>query len=347
MIGKIKKIVNSVTGKIDLPVTITQAVIDADSGKTQNEINKELAEAVGGVAPVNALSYSGKEIPLSKEERKLVCKHICTKYFVGNIGETWVNSICIVDDMMFVGFNGGKIIRLSMHAVERGNATVLQVYSIESTYHCNNMSVHRRNGKTYLLVSKCVANDSECYVGELSSSYALSKVCTIKYNGTLMNPVYNRCIDWVVDDEHGYLYAHGYKEKVKESDGDGTAVHQYVRFSMPELTGTNITLTDEDVIHDISFRSNNNFQAVVIKNNYIYAQTSRLWHSAGDRETLDVVDTATGDIVSQVDLTHLGREQEGIAYYNGHIYFCIHKAEKVGGVDKNLADVHIYKLSAV
>ncbi len=224
--------------------------------------------------------------------------------------------MCIAGDKAYLMNNTGvcRVFDLKRQRVK--SEFLLNSYS--KSNHVNSASWY--NGVIY--VSEC-ASPCRCFVEKIYGDTCSVIVQTIEVNRNKENSIAH---DWVVDGKTQSLYTvsnlkHFY---LKEKRG----VHRITRYRLPALEdGSNITLTDADVIESFDVEFPNLLQGACIKGKYLYLPTGL---HKGNEERLDsertliIINLRKHMIEGKIDIgTIMSNEPEDCDFYKGRLLlFC-------------------------
>lgn len=216
------------------------------------------------------------------------------------------------------------------------NSFMVDSSTTSSTYNITNKMNSGGWGKYYnnselplAYISRCSPNASYIHtyyaykINRSVTPFAFEKVLTIKYGGSKLAAITS---DITIDAEKKYLYVHGYKSGSADAI-TGTSI--IMVFNLPEPGSSDtITLNDSDILWEFEFFVNEAAQDLCVSGGKLYYP-----YGSGALHGLAVIDTKTGKIIQNLDLSTLSTnfidnpEPEGVALSNGNVYLNYHHAE--------------------
>ena len=215
------------------------------------------------------------------------------------------------------------------------NSFIVDSSTTSSSYNSTNKMNSGGWGKYYnnselplAYISRCSPNASYIHtyyaykINRSVTPFAFKKVLTIKYGGSKLAAITS---DITIDTEKKYLYVHGYKSGSADAI-TGTSI--VMVFNLPEPGSSNtITLNDSDILWEFEFFVNEAAQDLCVSGGKLYYP-----YGSGALHGLAVIDTKTGKIIQNLDLSTLSSnfidnpEPEGVALSNGNVYLNYHHA---------------------
>ena len=216
------------------------------------------------------------------------------------------------------------------------NSFIVDSSTTSSSYNITNKMNSGGWGKYYnnselplAYISRCSPNASYIhtyYAYKINRSVApfkFERVLTIKYGGSKLAAITS---DITIDAEKKYLYVHGYKSGSADAI-TGTSI--VMVFNLPEPGSSDtITLNDSDILWEFEFFVNEAAQDLCVSGGKLYYP-----YGSGALHGLAVIDTKTGKIIQNLDLSTLSTnfidnpEPEGVALSNGNVYLNYHHAD--------------------
>lgn len=232
-------------------------------------------------------------------------------------------------------YGQGIVIR---HTYKTGTYEYLNSFMVDSsTTSSSYSSTNKMNsggwGKYYnnselplAYISRCSPDASYIHtyyaykINRSVTPFAFERVLTIKYGGSKLAAITS---DITIDAEKKYLYVHGYKSGSADAI-TGTSI--VMVFNLPEPGSSDtITLNDSDILWEFEFFINEAAQDLCVSGGKLYYP-----YGSGALHGLAVIDTKTGKIIQNLDLSTLSTnfidnpEPEGVALSNGNVYLNYH-----------------------
>lgn len=215
------------------------------------------------------------------------------------------------------------------------NSFIVDSSTTSSSYNITNKMNSGGWGKYYnnselplAYISRCSPDTSYIHtyyaykINRSVTPFAFEKVLTIKYGGSKLAAITS---DITIDAEKKYLYVHGYKSDSADAI-TGTSI--IMVFNLPEPGSSDtITLNDSDILWEFEFFVNEAAQDLCVSGGKLYYP-----YGSGALHGLAVIDTKTGKIIQNLDLSTLSTnfvdnpEPEGVALSNGNVYLNYHHA---------------------
>lgn len=215
------------------------------------------------------------------------------------------------------------------------NSFIVDSSTTSSSYNITNKMNSGGWGKYYnnselplAYISRCSPDASYIHtyyaykINRSVTPFAFEKVLTIKYGGSKLAAITS---DITIDAEKKYLYVHGYKSGSADAI-TGTSI--VMVFNLPEPGSSDtITLNDSDILWEFEFFVNEAAQDLCVSGGKLYYP-----YGSGALHGLAVIDTKTGKIIQNLDLSTLSTnfvdnpEPEGVALSNGNVYLNYHHA---------------------
>lgn len=215
------------------------------------------------------------------------------------------------------------------------NSFMVDSSTTSSTYNITNKMNSGGWGKYYdnselplAYISRCSPNASYIHtyyaykINRSVTPFKFERVLTIKYGGSKLAAITS---DITIDAEKKYLYVHGYKSGSADAI-TGTSI--VMVFNLPEPGSSDtITLNDSDILWEFEFFVNEAAQDLCVSGGKLYYP-----YGSGSLHGLAVIDTKTGKIIQNLDLSTLSSnfidnpEPEGVALSNGNVYLNYHHA---------------------
>lgn len=215
------------------------------------------------------------------------------------------------------------------------NSFIVDSSTTSSSYNITNKMNSGGWGKCYnnselplAYISRCSPNASYIHtyyaykINRSVTPFAFERVLTIKYSGSKLAAITS---DITIDAEKKYLYVHGYKSGSANAI-TGTSI--VMVFNLPEPGSSDtVTLNDSDILWEFEFFVNEAAQDLCVSGGKLYYP-----YGSGSLHGLAVIDTKTGKIIQNLDLSTLSTnfidnpEPEGVALSNGNVYLNYHHA---------------------
>lgn len=209
------------------------------------------------------------------------------------------------------------------------SSTTSSSYSITNKMNSGGWGKYYDNSELPLAyISRCSPNASYIHtyyaykINRSVTPFAFERVLTIKYGGSKLAAITS---DITIDAEKKYLYVHGYKSGSADAI-TGTSI--VMVFNLPEPGSSDtITLNDSDILWEFEFFVNEAAQDLCVSGGKLYYP-----YGSGSLHGLAVIDTETGKIIQNLDLSTLSTnfidnpEPEGVALSNGNVYLNYHHA---------------------
>ena len=213
------------------------------------------------------------------------------------------------------------------------NSFIVDSSTTSSSYNITNKMNSGGWGKYYnnselplAYISRCSPNASYIHtyyaykINRSVTPFKFERVLTIKYGGSKLAAITS---DITIDAEKKYLYVHGYKSGSADAI-TGTSI--VMVFNLPEPGSSDtITLNDSDILWEFEFFVNEAAQDLCVSGGKLYYP-----YGSGALHGLAVIDTKTGKIIQNLDLSTLSSnfidnpEPEGVALSNGNVYLNYH-----------------------
>lgn len=215
------------------------------------------------------------------------------------------------------------------------NSFIVDSSTTSSSYNITNKMNSGGWGKYYnnselplAYISRCSPNASYIHtyyaykINRSVTPFKFERVLTIKYGGSKLAAITS---DITIDAKKKYLYVHGYKSGSADAI-TGTSI--VMVFNLPEPGSSDtITLNDSDILWEFEFFVNEAAQDLCVSGGKLYYP-----YGSGSLHGLAVIDTKTGKIIQNLDLSTLSTnfvdnpEPEGVALSNGNVYLNYHHA---------------------
>jgi hypothetical protein len=193
--------------------------------------------------------------------------------------------------------------------------------------HCNvicfGKNINSANSIVPLLyVSKWdYQSDKSCLVYDITETggvYSANLVQTITPN--ISSSILGEGdVDWIVDTDKNMLYALAYKLAGSSLQVEGNE-EKIVSFVLPNVSSSQVTLTDDDVVDSFSLPIINASQDKTYANGKIYV-IAGMGASYPQFSKLVVIDLLNKRVSSEVKLPSSMAEPEGLSERDGHLYF--------------------------
>lgn len=213
------------------------------------------------------------------------------------------------------------------------NSFMVDSSTTSSSYNITNKMNSGGWGKCYnnselplAYISRCSPNASYIHtyyaykINRSVTPFAFERVLTIKYGGSKLAAITS---DITIDAEKKYLYVHGYKSGSADAI-TGTSI--VMVFNLPEPGSSDtVTLNDSDILWEFEFFINEAAQDLCVSGGKLYYP-----YGSGSLHGLAIIDTKTGKIIQNLDLSTLSTnfidnpEPEGVALSNGNVYLNYH-----------------------
>ena len=209
------------------------------------------------------------------------------------------------------------------------SSTTSASYNITNKMNSGGWGKYYNNSELPLAyISRCSPNASYIHtyyaykINRSVTPFKFERVLTIKYGGSKLAAITS---DITIDAEKKYLYVHGYKSGSSDAI-TGTSI--VMVFNLPEPGSSDtITLNDSDILWEFEFFVNEAAQDLCVSGGKLYYP-----YGSGALHGLAVIDTKTGKIIQNLDLSTLSTnfidnpEPEGVALSNGNVYLNYHHA---------------------
>ena len=207
------------------------------------------------------------------------------------------------------------------------SSTTSSSYNITNKMNSGGWGKYYNNSELPLAyISRCSPNASYIHtyyaykINRSVTPFKFERVLTIKYGGSKLAAITS---DITIDAEKKYLYVHGYKSGSADAI-TGTSI--VMVFNLPEPGSSDtITLNDSDILWKFEFFVNEAAQDLCVSGGKLYYP-----YGSGPLHGLAVIDTKTGKIIQNLDLSTLSSnfidnpEPEGVALSNGNVYLNYH-----------------------
>ena len=207
------------------------------------------------------------------------------------------------------------------------SSTTSSSYNITNKMNSGGWGKYYNNSELPLAyISRCSPNASYIHtyyaykINRSVTPFKFERVLTIKYGGSKLAAITS---DITIDAEKKYLYVHGYKSGSADAI-TGTSI--VMVFNLPEPGSSDtITLNDSDILWEFEFFVNEAAQDLCVSGGKLYYP-----YGSGSLHGLAVIDTKTGKIIQNLDLSTLSTnfinnpEPEGVALSNGNVYLNYH-----------------------
>ena len=321
----------------------------SDTGNTLVKVDKEISNATQSKA---GLMSAEDKTKLDNVISRVVLSEFSERKFFGEFSKVtgasaigWAGAL-FIDDFSSseyrdfyccMTYGQGIVIR---HTYKTGTYEYLNSFMVDSsttssTYNITNKMNSGGWGKYYnnselplAYISRCSPNASYIHtyyaykINRSVTPFAFERVLTIKYGGSKLAAITS---DITIDAEKKYLYVHGYKSGSADAI-TGTSI--VMVFNLPEPGSSDtITLNDSDILWEFEFFVNEAAQDLCVSGGKLYYP-----YGSGALHGLAVIDTKTGKIIQNLDLSTLSTnfinnpEPEGVALSNGNVYLNYHHA---------------------
>ena len=315
----------------------------SDVENTLVKVDKEISNATQSKAGLMSAEDKAK---LDNVISRIVLSEFSEKKFFGEFSKVtgasaigWAGAL-FIDDFSSpeyrdfyccMTYGQGIVIR---HTYKTGvyeylNSFMVDSSTTSSSYNLTNKMNSGGWGKYYnnselplAYISRCSPNASYIHtyyaykINRSVTPFKFERVLTIKYGGSKLAAITS---DITIDAEKKYLYVHGYKSGSADAI-TGTSI--VMVFNLPEPGSSDtITLNDRDILWEFEFFINEAAQDLCVSGGKLYYP-----YGSGALHGLAVIDTKTGKIIQNLDLSTLSAnfidnpEPEGVALSNGNVY---------------------------
>lgn len=178
---------------------------------------------------------------------------------------------------------------------------------------CFGKESFEKGGKPVIYISE-YKHPSRCFVESIGDSASLLVQTIVAKNGS------KDCFvqSWVVDNNGKFLYAIARKDPPKGMKRNIDV--RITKYRLPKLKeGSNVTLSNSDILDEFVVPFHNGVQGAIIRGNYLYIVTGLQEASAGEinaKRAIQVVDLEKRKLIKSIDLTYVTtNEPEDVDFY--------------------------------